>query len=171
MDEHNGYFRIATTTGSIGMIGEETSKNNMYVLDSQMSIIGRLEGIAPGETIYSTRFMGNRVYMVTFRTVDPLFVIDAKNPKKPVVLGALYRYSDYLHPAMTTIIGFGKDTVEVKFGLDLAGFILDEDSLFDITDVTRPRDVQGNNGGRERNRNCCNHKALLFPARKPPGFR
>lgn len=169
MDEHNGYFRIATTTGSIGMIGEETSKNNMYVLDSQMSIIGRLEGIAPGETIYSTRFMGNRVYMVTFRTVDPLFVIDAKNPKKPVVLGALKipGYSDYLHPYDDNhIIGFGKDTVEVKFGdgSSQSFYTGMKIALFDITDVTRPKEMfKEIIGGRGTESELLrNHKALLF---------
>ncbi|NLW44434.1 MAG: protease complex subunit PrcB family protein [Syntrophomonadaceae bacterium] len=168
MDEHNGYFRIATTTGSIGMIGEETSKNNMYVLDGQMSIIGRLEGIAPGEKIYSTRFMGNRVYMVTFRNVDPLFVIDAQNPRKPVVLGALKipGYSDYLHPYDDNhIIGFGKDTVEVKLGEGSQSFYTGmKIAMFDITDVTKPRELfKEVIGGRGTESELLhNHKALLF---------
>ncbi len=168
MDEHNGYFRIATTTGGIGRSGEDISRNNLYVLDGKMSIIGRLEGIAPGEQIYSTRFMGNRVYMVTFRNVDPLFVIDAKDPKKPVILGALKipGYSDYLHPYDDNhIIGFGKDTVEVKFGDGSQSFYTGmKIAMFDITDVTRPKEMfKEIIGGRGTESELLrNHKALLF---------
>jgi len=49
--------------------------------------------------------------------VDPLFVIDLEEPSKPKILGALKipGYSDYLHPYDENhIIGFGKDTVEIK---------------------------------------------------------
>jgi len=169
MDEHNGYFRIATTIGGFGISGEETSRNNMYVLDGKMSIIGRLEGIAPGEKIYSTRFMGNRVYMVTFRNVDPLFFIDPKDPKKPVILGALKipGYSDYLHPYDDNhIIGFGKDTVEVKFGdgSSQSFYTGMKIALFDITDVTRPKEMfKEIIGGRGTDSELLrNHKALLF---------
>jgi len=61
--------------------------------------------------------MGKRAYVVTFKTVDPLFVIDLEEPSKPKILGALKipGYSDYLHPYDENhIIGFGKDTVEIK---------------------------------------------------------
>ncbi len=66
--------------------GEETSKNNIYTLDSNMRPKGQLEGIAPGERIYSVRFLSDRCYMVTFRQVDPFFVINMKNPYSPQVL-------------------------------------------------------------------------------------
>jgi len=55
MDEHQGYFRIATTTGEVW--GGEV-RNHVYVLDEDLKIVGRLEDIAPGERIYSARFMG-----------------------------------------------------------------------------------------------------------------
>ncbi|WP_157048882.1 beta-propeller domain-containing protein [Syntrophomonas palmitatica] len=117
MDEYNGCFRIATTSGNMWRNDQYTSKNNIYVLDKDMKLIGKLEGIAPGEQIYSTRFMGKRAYMVTFKKVDPFFVIDMKDPAKPSVLGKLKipGYSDYLHPYDENhIIGFGKDTIETK---------------------------------------------------------
>jgi uncharacterized secreted protein with C-terminal beta-propeller domain len=116
MDEHKGYFRIATTVGEVWRTGENTSKNNVYVLDSSLSITGKIEGIAPGEKIYSVRFMGDRAYMVTFKKVDPFFVLDLQDPRNPAILGKLKipGYSDYLHPYDENhIIGFGKDTVEM----------------------------------------------------------
>ncbi|NLN49568.1 MAG: hypothetical protein GX154_10905, partial [Clostridiales bacterium] len=76
MDENGEYFRIATTKGDVWREDEGTSKNNLYILDKDMKITGSIEDIAPGERIYSVRFMGDRAYMVTFKTVDPLFVID-----------------------------------------------------------------------------------------------
>ncbi len=57
MDEHEGNFRIATTVGQVWNSGE-LSQNNVYVLDEDLDIIGELEGLAPGEKIYSVRFMG-----------------------------------------------------------------------------------------------------------------
>jgi inhibitor of cysteine peptidase len=65
MDEYDGYFRVATTTQG------QTSMNHVYVLDMELNIVGRLEDLAKGETIYSARFMGERGYVVTFRTIDP----------------------------------------------------------------------------------------------------
>jgi len=99
MDEYKGNFRIATTINRYANNKDE-STNNMYVLDEDLDLIGNLEGIAPGEKIYSVRFMGKRGYMVTFRHVDPLFVIDLSDPTNPEVLGKLKipGYSDYLHP-------------------------------------------------------------------------
>ncbi|MDL5503996.1 MAG: beta-propeller domain-containing protein, partial [Candidatus Methanoperedens sp.] len=71
------------------------------------------------ERIYSTRFIGNRLYMVTFKRMDPLFVIDLTDPNKPQVLGQLKipGFSDYLHPYDEKhIIGVGKETAENEWG-------------------------------------------------------
>ncbi|MCK5233418.1 MAG: beta-propeller domain-containing protein, partial [Candidatus Aenigmarchaeota archaeon] len=91
------------------------SKNHVYVLDKSLDIVGRLEDLAPGERIYSVRFMGEKAYMVTFRQVDPLYVIDLSNPKNPNVLGFLKipGVSDYLHPYdENQVIGVGRDATE-----------------------------------------------------------
>jgi uncharacterized secreted protein with C-terminal beta-propeller domain len=168
MDEHNGYFRIATTTGSIWRTDEGTSKNNLYTLDKDLNISGKLEGIAPGEKIYSVRFMGDRAYMVTFRTVDPLFVIDLKKPEAPTVLGQLKipGYSDYLHPYDENhLIGFGKEAVAEK---DVAYYQGMKIALFDVTDVANPVEkfntVIGDRG--TDSELLRNHKALLFSKEK-----
>lgn len=142
MDENGAYFRIATTSDGQSSDGVYTSRNNVYVLDHDLHIAGRLENIAPGERIYSARFMGDRAYMVTFRTVDPFFVIDLQNPAEPQVLGQLKipGYSDYLHPYDENhIIGFGKDTIELKGwnGEPQAYYQGMKLALFDVTESGR----------------------------------
>ena len=117
MDEYDNHFRIATTSEWYDRKSGAGSSNNIYILDNDLKIKGKIENIAPGEQIYSARFMGKRAYMVTFRTVDPLFVIDLSNPAQPTILGKLKipGYSNYLHPYDENhIIGIGKDTVEMK---------------------------------------------------------
>ncbi|WP_027085742.1 beta-propeller domain-containing protein [Cohnella panacarvi] len=176
MDEHNGYFRIATTKDAWTMKGEYRSSNNLYVLDEQLKTIGKLEDLAPGERIYSARFMGGRAYMVTFRQVDPLFVLDLRSPTKPAVLGQLKipGYSDYLHPYDDNhIIGFGKETVELPVkGADeettMAYYQGMKIALFDVTDVNHPKEkfkeVIGDRG--TSSELLYNHKALLFSKEK-----
>ena len=174
MDEYKGIFRIATTSGEIWRSGENTSKNNVYNLDEGMNIIGRLEGIAPGERIYSVRFMGDRGYMVTFKTVDPFFVIDLKDPAAPKVLGALKipGYSDYMHPYDDNhIIGFGKETIELGpkgGGNSTAYYTGMKMAVFDVTDVSNPVEMfKEKIGGRGTESPLLhNHKALLFSKEK-----
>ncbi len=133
MDEHERYFRVATTV-------QDGSTNNVYVLNEDLEITGRLEGLAPGERIYSARFMGDRAYMVTFKQVDPLFVIDLSRPDDPNVLGELKipGYSDYLHPLDDNhIIGFGKDTEDQGDFALMKGVKV---AVFDVSDVKHPRE-------------------------------
>lgn len=174
MDEYEGYFRIATTTGNIW---DDSSKNHLYVLDQKLNIVGRLEDLAPGEKIYSVRFMGERAYMVTFKKVDPLFVIDLSSPEKPKVLGKLKipGYSDYLHPYDENhIIGIGKEAVDASEeetswrGIDFAWYQGVKLSLFDVTDVEHPKEISkfiiGDRG--TDSEALYDHKAFLFDKRK-----
>jgi uncharacterized secreted protein with C-terminal beta-propeller domain len=142
MDEYDEHFRVATTTGHVSK-GAGSSKNHVYVLDMELNMEGKLEDIAPGERIYSARFMGNRAYLVTFKKVDPFFVIDVSEPEAPKILGELKipGYSDYLHPYDENhIIGLGKDTIEASSG-DFAWYQGVKLALFDVTDVTNPKEV------------------------------
>jgi len=134
MDEYNGFFRIATSNGQ---------SNNVYVLGEDLDVVGKLEGLAPGENLHSARFMGNRCYLVTFKKVDPLFVIDLENPESPQVLGKLKipGYSDYLHPYDEThLIGVGKETVEAENG-DFAWYQGIKIALFDVSNVSQPKEL------------------------------
>jgi len=139
MDEYNGYFRIATTKEREwwGENGSE-SRNNVYVLDGGMNIAGKLEGLAKGERIYSARFMGDKLYLVTFRQIDPLFVIDLSEPTAPRELGNLKitGASQYLHPYDEGhVIGVGFEATEegARTGLKVA--------LFNVSNFTNPREM------------------------------
>jgi len=181
MDENDGYFRIATTTGSMTGTGESQSKNHMFVLNSDLEVVGKIEDIAPGESIYSVRYMGDRAYMVTFRKVDPLFVIDLAEPQNPQILGKLKipGYSDYLHPYDENhIIGFGKDAAVVNNEEGSWGWA-DEDNLaayyqgmkiamFDVTDPNNPIEMWKEEIGDRGTESelLHNHKALLFSKEK-----
>jgi len=168
MDEHAGYFRVATTT-YIYTRRDNTMYNNVYILDENLEQVGKIEDIAPEERIYSTRFLGDRLYMVTFKRVDPLFVIDLSNPSNPEILGELKipGYSDYLHPYDENhIIGIGKETESNQWGgISTKGVKL---ALFDVSDVTNPTQIDtyeiGQSGTDSEALN--EHKAFLFDKEK-----
>jgi uncharacterized secreted protein with C-terminal beta-propeller domain len=168
MDEHNGYFRVATTEGHVSREGDSTSKNNVFVLDSELKTVGSVKDLAKGERIYSARFMGDKAYLVTFKKVDPFFTLDMADPKNPKVLGALKipGYSDYLHPYDENhIIGIGKNTTEedTEDG-DFAWYQGIKIAIFDVTDFANPKELHkviiGDRG--TDSYALDDHKAFLF---------
>lgn len=170
MDECNGYFRIATTDSTSW--NSESNTNNLYVLNENLETIGKIEGLAKGERIYSVRFMGNRAYMVTFVETDPLFVIDLSNPTTPTVLGELKipGYSKYLHPYDEThLIGIGEDTEVVNYGYgDRVVTNGMKMAMFDVTDPNNPQELYNVKIGEKGTYSelLYNHKALLFSKEK-----
>ncbi|MGA1875729.1 MAG: beta-propeller domain-containing protein [bacterium] len=153
MDEHNGNFRIASTTSS-------PKSNNVYVFDETMKLLGICEDIGAGEDIKSVRFVGDKGYVVTIRVIDPFFVISLYNPEHPQLLGELKvpGYTEYLHPYDDThIIGFGREVVNnIQQGMKVA--------LYDITDPGNPTELQTEAIGYRGTTSelLTNHKALLF---------
>ena len=167
MDEYKGFFRLATTTGRLARSsGEATAKNYVYVLDANLTVVGKLEDLAPGERIYSARFMGDRCYLVTFRKVDPLFTIDMSSPEEPRVLGKLKipGYSDYLHPYDEDhLIGIGKEAVPAEEG-DFSWYQGVKIALFDVSDISKPKEVDKHVIGDRGTETpvLWDHKAFLF---------
>jgi hypothetical protein len=101
----------------------------------------------PGEQIYATRFLGNKGYIVTFRTTDPLYLLDLSNPADPFVASELKidGYSDYLHPVGDNyLLGIGKDAVAVDGGDAGRGAWYQgvKLSLIDITNPATPYEKQ-----------------------------
>lgn len=169
MDEYQGNLRVATTVW-----GRNVSSNSLYILDPSLNIIGSVEDLAKGETIYSVRFIGDKGYVVTFRTMDPLFVFDLSDPKKPVLTGELEvpGFSSYLHPVgENLLLGIGADTYDIyrkdSSGKDVVigtrqGGI--KFSLFDISDMGRPKEISkyvvGDSGSSSEA--LYNHKAIMI---------
>jgi uncharacterized secreted protein with C-terminal beta-propeller domain len=167
LSEYNGYLRISSTLDGwrvneyFSGIGDQ---NSVYVLDMDLQIVGTLEGLAPDESIYATRFIGDICYLVTFRQIDPFFVIDLSNPTNPTLLGELKipGYSTYLHPYDDNhIIGIGMENREVKI------------SLFDVTDMNNPVELSkyiveiDDSGWRSSSSEALyEHKAFLFDKEK-----
>ncbi len=168
MDENGDTFRIATTTGNIWTIDENTS-NNLYILNDKLEEIGKVAEFAKEEKIYSVRYVGDKAYVVTFKQTDPLFVIDLSNPSNPQILGELKipGYSTYLHPYDEThLIGFGYDTKEDGTQITTNGLKM---VMFDISDLNNPKELFKINIGDSKytySELLFNHKALLFSKEK-----
>jgi uncharacterized secreted protein with C-terminal beta-propeller domain len=101
--------------------------------------LGKLEGIAEGERIWSTRFDGDRVYIVTFMQIDPLWIIDLSDETNPTILGELEvpGVSTYIHPLskdQILTIGMGPAN-EDGTGLDWSNVRI---SLFDVSNTSSP---------------------------------
>lgn len=167
MDENRDTFRIATTTGNIWV--DETTANNLYILNDKLEEIGRVENFGKEEKIYSVRYVENKAYVVTFKQTDPLFVIDLSKSTKPQILGELKipGYSTYLHPYDDThLIGFGYDTKENGTRVITNGLKM---SMFDISDFNNPQELFKISIGDSKytySELLYNHKALLFSKEK-----
>jgi len=97
------------------------SENNVYIYDANTyKLLGKLEGLAKSERIYSARVVKNILFLVTFRNVDPLFAIDISDPSNPKVLGFLKipGFSEYLHPLPNDmLLGIGREGSDLKISL------------------------------------------------------
>src|SRR5436309_4770633 len=174
MDEYNGYLRIATTNccsqsgGPMPLAYAPVSQQetNVYVLDKSVHITGKLEGLSPGEQIYSARFMGDKGYLVTYKRTDPLFVMGLQDPSRPIVLGQLNvtGVSDYLQPYDEThLIGIGQSGTDVTWenAVRFTGLKI---SLFNVTDPNQPTETSRYliGGPGTSSPALSDHKAVLF---------
>ncbi len=124
---------------------EDESKANSLKILAQLPNDKRPEALGKaGEQIYATRFFGNRAYLVTFRTTDPLYILDLSNPTDPFIAGELKinGYSDYLHPiGENFVLGIGKDAIPANTGTgDPRGAWYQgvKISLIDVSDPANP---------------------------------
>ncbi len=169
VDEYENNLRLA-------VYDDEGSR--IIILNENMKKIGETENLAKGEIMYSSRFLGNKAYLVTYKTVDPLFVVDLSNPTAPKVLGKLKipGYSTYLHPYDENhIIGIGMQTEE-KVNRNSNGKVTSTTAiitgmkmaLFDVSDVNNPIQISDTVIGDRKTTSAIltNHKALLFSKEK-----
>jgi len=140
LGEHEDYLRVATTNDEWTSAGGSLD-NNIYVLGesgTSLEVVGKIENIAPGEEIYSARFLGDRGFLVTFRRVDPLFAIDLSDPTNPEIVGELKvpGYSDHIQMLDENhLLTIGKDAEDAGTFAWIQGVQL---SIFDVTNMTKP---------------------------------
>jgi len=137
LDEYKGYLRISTYEWEYinnGLV-KRRSYTNIFVLDNRMQIVGSITKIAESEYLYSTRFMNDYAYLVTFRRIDPLFIVDLSNPRKPEIIGELKLpgFSKMLQPIWNDLlIGIGYETDNKTHILSF------KISLFDVSEPSKP---------------------------------
>ncbi|MEO6602378.1 MAG: beta-propeller domain-containing protein [Polyangiaceae bacterium] len=149
LDEKQGLVRVTTTeqrTGPTLSDGRQNQVSHVYVLktsDRQLSLLGDAGPIAPGEQLYSTRYIGDKAYVVTWHVTDPLFVIELADPAHPKVLGELKipGFSEYMHPLDDThLLTIGRETDDTGhqhtdggywYGLSI--------QVFDVTNPLEPK--------------------------------
>ncbi len=158
MSEHNGDLRVVTFTGSRGWGVLADANSNVLPSPATLSVLRedsvtqRLQTVAtlpnsrhpapiglPGEQVYAVRFLGGRAYVVTYRQIDPLYVLDLSNPADPLQAGELKitGFSESLFPLPGgLLLGVGKDADEQGFikGVKVA--------LFDVGNAAQPALVQ-----------------------------
>ena len=138
MDQNGDRFRIATTVEYHTQYQGLIRANAVHILDEQLNIVGELGNIAPDESIFSARFIGDRLYLVTFQQIDPFFVIGL-SADTPKILGELKipGFSNYLHPYDEEhIIGIGRDTDAANGRVTQLGVKI---ALFNVADVSNPK--------------------------------
>jgi len=84
----------------------------------------------PNEGLFGVRFAGDRAYAITFRRIDPLYVIDLSNPVDPRIAGTLEipGFSEFLHPVTENLLlGLGSNLGNVKL------------ELFDVSALEQPQ--------------------------------
>ena len=169
LDEYQNNLRVALS-------GNEGSR--IVIFDENLKKIGSTEYLSKGERMYSTRFLENKAYMVTYKNTDPLYAIDLSIPTSPKVLGELKipGYSTYLHPYDENhLIGIGMETKE-KVYRDSFGKVKRTTAiitgmkmaLFDVSDINNPIQISKTVIGDSRTTSAIltNHKALLFSKEK-----
>ena len=169
LDEYNNNLRVALY---------DNNGSKVVVFNNKLEKIGETDYLAKGEKMYSSRFIGNKAYLVTYRTVDPLYVIDLSKPENPTILGELKipGYSTYLHPYDENhIIGIGMETKEKvyrnsfgKITSSTASIVGMKMALFDVSNVNNPIQISSTVIGDSKTTSSIltNHKALLFSKEK-----
>ncbi|MBQ3514661.1 MAG: beta-propeller domain-containing protein [Lachnospiraceae bacterium] len=153
MDEKDGYLRLVAYIcyyeyyyddeaewEDVEETAGEVEISRLYVLDENLNEVGRIDDVAPGESLYSCRFMGDMAYFVTFRQVDPLFAADLSDPYHPVLAGQLKLpgFSEYLQAyGDGLLLGIGYDADEEtgrRKGVKLTMFDINDPA--NITEIT-----------------------------------
>lgn len=85
--------------------------------------------LVTNESVFATRYDGTRAYVVTFRRVDPLWIVDLADPKAPRIRGELEvpGWSTYIEPLGDRLIAMGVEQGRAAV------------SLFDVSNADAPK--------------------------------
>ena len=163
LSERDGVLRVASTERPTWWGGprseSETVVTTLAARGGALVPLGRVGGLGKGERVYAVRFVGDTGYVVTFRQVDPLYTLDLSAPARPVVRGELKirGYSAYLHPVGDgLLLGIGQDATD-------DGRVLGtQASLFDVSDLRRPRRLDALALGKAWSEAEHDHRAFLW---------
>ncbi len=147
LSEDKGYLRVATTIGDpVPPTGEgvqpavgNLSDNRVTILkptNGVLAKVGELTGLGKGQRIFGVRFLGDLGYVVTFRTIDPLYVLDLSTPTHPTSKGELHisGYSSALYPLKDgQLLGIGQAVGSHQQQLGAQA------EVFDVSVLTNPR--------------------------------
>ena len=164
-DEKNGFLRLATT-----YYGKSAEVNKLYVLDRQLKTVGSVSGFAKNEHIEAVKYIGDYAYVITYKTTDPLFIIDLNDPRAPQITGEvkIEGFSTLLYPIDdNTLLGIGYNTEPVE-----ESFVEAERTdgvklvLFDISDKNEPKILDEKIFESAFSEAQENHKALVINKEK-----
>lgn len=139
--EHDGFLRVVTSRAEFDPAVDAWRRdNNLYVLGDDnagsLDVVGAVEGFGANESIFATRFLGDRAFVVTFRQIDPLFAFDLSIPQDPRLVGEVEipGASTYIHPLddthlLTIAFDGGNNTLSGGFQLQ----------IFDVQNLDDPR--------------------------------
>lgn len=136
LDEYNGNVRVATTS-SYGVM----KTNNLYVLDSKLKGLGKVTGFAKNEDIQAVRYVEDTAFVITYLEIDPLFIIDLSDPRKPEITGSvnISGYSTLIVPVdKNTILGIGYGSTDSGVSLTSTNEGV-KIVTFDISDKSNPK--------------------------------
>ena len=150
MGERDGVLHVVTSRFNNNQWQHQLTNLQSNADNSQLEIIAQLPNKTnpavigkPGERIYAARYIGDRAYLVTFKKVDPLYIIDLSDNNKPLIAGELELpgYSSYLHAVNDgLLLGIGKDAIADEAG-NFSWYQGLKLSLFDVSDINAPAEI------------------------------
>ncbi|KAI0557986.1 hypothetical protein FGB62_243g022 [Gracilaria domingensis] len=162
MHETNGYFFIATTDGAPWWGARDASSSKVTSFEPKFGAlrqVGEVGNLGLGERIFAVRYVKDTAYVVTFRQIDPLYIIDLSKPQALKVTGELKipGFSSYLHPISSgRILGVGQDAT--ADGRTTGAKV----TLFDVSDRTNPRELSSWTFPNSRTTAQWDHRAFLY---------
>ena len=141
-DEQDGLLRVTTevsNTESGNYSGLD--ETGLFVLRNDqglMEFVGSLQNLAVGHDVKSVRFFGDRGFVTTFETVDPLYGIDLSDPSAPRVMGhvSIPGFNSYMQfISDDRLLTVGTNSATGHGGRAMI-------SLLDVGDLTAPRLIE-----------------------------